>query len=223
MPFALNFYHDQVAADATGAAALPSAHRLIYVRHGRANLNGREMKAGEATYCDGAVEMKAADGWAQLWRWDLAPVNAPPAVLEATGVLSSLRLSRIISMFDMAPGTRWVLRLDQVNTPAGRIADRHQHPGPGIRCLLEGTFNVQQDAESARDLMPGDAWWETGSDVVIAWGSRQMATRFVRGMVLPAEWEGKRTGTWLAGEAATATARGNWHLHLDRAITVPKG
>jgi hypothetical protein len=117
----------------------------------------------------------------------------------------------------MPEGTRWLFRLDQITTAAGRIADRHQHPGPGIRCLLEGTFNVQQDAESHRDLAPSDAWWETGSDTVVAWSSRQMAAKFLRGMVLPVEWEGKVTGTWLSGHRPPS---GNWKLYLDQTITV---
>ena len=219
MPFALNFYHDQIAADGA-ASALAAERRLLYVRHGRVTLNGEALKAGEARFCDGALEMRSAGEWSQIWRWDLAPPNAGAALLTGSGVLSSLRMSRIVSTLAVNPGTRWVFRLDEINTPAGRVADRHQHPGPGIRCLLEGTFNVQQAAESARDLMPGDAWWETGSDTVIAWGSRQMASRFLRGMILPTEWEGKATGTWLSGEAIAATARGNWKLHLDRIIEV---
>jgi len=220
MPFALNFYHDQIAASGATTSALPAAHRLLYLRHGRITINGQAMKADEATYCDGPVEMTSAGEWSQIWRWDLVPPNTGPLLHEGAGHLSSLRMARIISTLAMPEGTRWLFRLDQINAPAGRVADRHQHPGPGIRCLLEGTFNVQQDAESARDLMPGDAWWETGSDTVIAWGSRQMATRFMRGMVLPTECEGKPTGTWLSGEAAAVSARGNWKLHLDRVIAV---
>jgi hypothetical protein len=219
MPFALNFYHDQIAADGA-ASALAAERRLLYVRHGRVTLNGEALKAGESRFCDGALEMRSAGEWSQIWRWDLAPPNAGAALLTGSGVLSSLRMSRIVSTLAVNPGTRWVFRLDEINTPAGRVADRHQHPGPGIRCLLEGTFNVQQAAESARELLPGDAWWETGSDTVIAWGSRQMASRFLRGMILPTEWEGKATGTWLSGEAIAATARGNWKLHLDRIIEV---
>ena len=219
MPFALNFYHDQIAADGA-ASALAAERRLLYVRHGRVTLNGEALKAGESRFCDGALEMRSAGEWSQIWRWDLAPPNAGAALLTGSGVLSSLRMSRIVSTLAVNPGTRWVFRLDEINTPAGRVADRHQHPGPGIRCLLEGTFNVQQAAESARELLPGDAWWETGSDTVIAWGSRQMASRFLRGMILPTEWEGKATGTWLSGEAIAATARGNWRLYLDRIIEV---
>jgi hypothetical protein len=66
-------------------------------------------------------------------------------------------------------------------------------------------------------LAPGDAWWETGSDTVVAWGSRQIAAKFMRGMVLPVEWEGRVTGTWLSGHTPPT---GNWKLYLDRVIAV---
>ena len=217
MPYSLNLYHDQVGASGTSSSPLAAAHRLLYVRHGRVELNGELMKADDAIYCSGPLAMKSAGGWAQVWRWELALPSASPALLEGQGVLSSLRMSRVITSLAMPEGTRWLFRLDQIISAAGRIADRHQHPGPGIRCLLEGTFNVQQDAESGRDFAPEDAWWETGSDTVIAWSSQQMAARFLRGMVLPVEWEGKVTGTWLSG---LTPPRGNWKLYLDRVIDV---
>jgi hypothetical protein len=44
-----------------------------------------------------------------------------------------------------------------------------------------------------------------------------MAARFLRGMVLPVEWEGKVTGTWLSG---ITSPPGNWKLHVDRLIVV---
>ncbi len=217
MPLVLNLYHDQIAADGSGASPLAPAHRLLYVRHGRVSLNGRSMTADEAVYCEGPLEIKSTGAWSQVWRWELAPPNSAPLVLDGGNVLSSLRMSRVITSLYMPEGSRWLFRLDQIVGAAGHIADRHQHPGPGIRCLLEGTFNVQQDAESHRDLAPGDAWWETGADTVIAWGSPQMAARFLRGMVLPVEWQGKATGTWLSG---ITPARKNWKLYLDRVIVV---
>jgi hypothetical protein len=217
MPFSLNLYRDQISADGAAASPLAPAHRLLYVRHGRVVINGQTMSADEATYCGGPLALKSSGEWGQVWRWELAPPNTAPALHQGAGVLSSLRMSRVITSLAMPEGTRCVFRLDQIISAAGRIADRHQHPGPGIRCLLEGTFNVQQDAESIRDAAPGDAWWETGSDTVIAWGSPQMAARFLRGMVLPTEWEGKVTGTWLSGHTPP---RGNWKLYLDRVIDV---
>jgi hypothetical protein len=217
MPLALNFYHDQIAASGSTASALAPTHRLLYVRHGRVVINGQSMNADEAVYCDEPVALKSTGDWSQVWRWELALPNTAPLLHQGEGVLSSLRMSRVITSLAMLEGTRWLFRLDQITSAAGRIADRHQHPGPGIRCLLEGAFNVQQAIESARDLNPGDAWWETGSDTVIAWGSRQMAAKFLRGMVLPAEWEGKVTGTWLSGQTPP---RGNWKLYVDRVIVV---
>jgi hypothetical protein len=217
MPFSLNFYHDQIVREGATASALPAAHRLLYVRHGRAVINDLLMSADEATYWDGPLALKGDGAWSEVWRWELAPPNAAPQLHDGAGVLSRLKMSRVIATLAMLDGTRWLFRLDQITSAAGRIADRHQHPGPGIRCLLEGAFNVQQAAESARDLGPGDAWWETGTDTVVAWGSRQMAAKFLRGMVLPVEWEGKVTGSWLSGHLPPP---GNWKLHLDRVIAV---
>jgi hypothetical protein len=168
MPFSLNFYHDQIGAEGATASPLPSAHRLLYVRHGRAVINDRLLGAHEATYCDAPLALKSNGTWSEVWRWELAAPSALPQLHDGAGILSRLKMSRVIMTLPMLDGTRWLFRLDQITSAAGRIADRHQHPGPGIRCLLEGTFNVQQAAESAHDLGPGDAWWETGSDTVVA-------------------------------------------------------
>src|ERR1051326_2733877 len=122
MPFSLNFYHDQVAADGATASPLPAAHRLLYVRHGRVVINDRTMGADEAVYCDGPLALKSAGEWSQVWRWELAPPNATPALHAGSGVLSSLRMSRVIAGLPMLEGTRWLFRLDRIITAAG--------PGP---------------------------------------------------------------------------------------------
>lgn len=218
MAYALNLYHDQVASGGAADAALPAAHRLLYVRHGAVTANGRTLAADAAAYLGDALTVAAAAEWSQVWRWELARPNAAPNLLSGEGTHSSLRLARVITTLDMAAGSRWLFRLDRISSAAGRIADRHQHPGPGIRCLLEGTFNVEQAGESARDRQPGDAWWETGADTVVAWGSPRMAAKFMRGMVLPVEWQGKVTGAWLASDAAPV--RGSWQLYVDQVITV---
>lgn len=219
MPFALNFFHDQIAEGGTSSSPLPASQRLLYVRHGRAVIGGQAMNAGDAVYRDGPLAMETAGGWTQVWRWELALPNAPPALLQGSGVLSSLRMSRVITHLPLLAGSQWLFRLDQITSAAGRIADRHQHPGPGIRCLLEGTFNVES-AECERDLMPGDAWYEGGPDTVVAWGSPQMAAKFLRGMVLPVEWKGKITGNWLSGDVAKPKP-GNWKLLVDQTVTMP--
>jgi hypothetical protein len=217
MPIALSLYHDQVGEGGASSEPLPSAHRLLYVRHGRAVINGQAMSADEAIYCDGPVTLQASSDWSQVWRWELAPPNAAPALHDGSNIFSSLRMARVITHMPLTDGSRWLFRLDQITSAAGRIADRHQHPGPGIRCLLEGTFNVAS-AESHRDLAPGEPWYETGPDTVVAWGARTMPAKFLRGMVLPVEWEGKVTGTWLSGELPGR--RSNWRLLVDKIIPV---
>src|SRR5262245_4198919 len=131
MPFALNLFHDQVTTGGATSAPLPPAHRMLYVRHGRAIINGQTINADEAIYCDGPVTLKEADGWSQIWRWELALPNAAPLLLEGAGVLSSLRMAQVITGLALTEGSRWLFRLDQITSAAGRIADRHQHPGPG--------------------------------------------------------------------------------------------
>ena len=77
MPFALNLYHDQIAAAGATSAALPAAHRLLYVRHGRVEINGQVLAADDAIYADGPVALQSTGAWSQVWRWELALPNAP--------------------------------------------------------------------------------------------------------------------------------------------------
>ena len=181
MPFSLNLYHDQIAADGAAAPALAPAHRLLYVRHGSAVINGETVNADDALYCDGPLTLKSAGAWSEVWRWELASPNAAPLLQQGSGVLSRLRMSQVVTSLALAEGTRWLLRLDRILTPAGRVADRHQHPGPGIRCLLEGAFNVQQDAEvgarsAPRRALVGDRIGH-GDRLVFAADGRQIPAR----------------------------------------------
>jgi hypothetical protein len=219
MSLALSLYHDQLVEGGQTSSPLPPSPRLLYVRHGSAEVNGRVMSEDEAIFCDGPLSLKSTGSWAQIWRWDLAAPNLAPMLHEGDGVLSLVRMQRVIDNFSMLKGSQWLFRLDRIITPGGRVADRHQHPGPGLRCLIDGSFNVHQACESYRDLAPGDPWWETGTDTVVAWAPKQMAGRFLRGMVLPVEWEGKVTGVWLSGEPPVRRP-GSWKLYVDQIVTV---
>lgn len=219
MSLALNFYRDQLGEDGATSVALPPAHRILYVRHSDAEINGRGVSRDEALYCDGQVALKSSGAWSEIWRWELASPIAPPVLHQGTSVLSLLRMQRLIDNFAMSKGTQWLFRLDRIMTPAGGMADRHRHPGPGIRCLVEGTFNVSQAAESIRAAAPGDPWWETGYDTVIAWSSPQMGAKFMRAMVLPTEWQGKATGEWLSGQPPVRQP-GAWKLYVDQIVAI---
>jgi hypothetical protein len=90
------------------------------------------------------------------------------------------------------PKGDWLLRCDRVDFPPGGIAYLHTHPGPGLRVLLKGRIRVETQG-AAHEYGPFESWYETGPDPVFAAASATEETAFVRVLVLPREWEGKRT------------------------------
>jgi quercetin dioxygenase-like cupin family protein len=93
---------------------------------------------------------------------------------------------------ELDPQTEWLMRCDRVDFPPRGIAYRHTHPGPGIRCLLHGSLRIESGGET-HVYGPLEAWFEAGRDSVLAVASDTEATAFVRVLLLPREWAGKRT------------------------------
>jgi hypothetical protein len=90
------------------------------------------------------------------------------------------------------PYADWIVRCDRIDFPLGGIAYRHTHPGPGIRYLLHGELTIDTEGHTAA-YGPGGAWFESGPEPVLATASQHHETAFVRALVLPAEWAGRRT------------------------------
>jgi quercetin dioxygenase-like cupin family protein len=93
---------------------------------------------------------------------------------------------------ELGRAAEWLLRLDRVNFPPGGVAYRHTHPGPGIRYLLFGSIRIESGGET-HEYGAGEAWFESGPEPVFAVASTTEPSAFVRGILLPREWEGKRT------------------------------
>jgi quercetin dioxygenase-like cupin family protein len=91
---------------------------------------------------------------------------------------------------DLDPRTPWLARCDRVDFPPGAIAYTHVHPGPGIRYVLFGEFEIRTEGEVAT-YGPGEAWFERGPEPVYAVAGPESA--FVRVLLLPVEWKGRRT------------------------------
>jgi quercetin dioxygenase-like cupin family protein len=123
----------------------------------------------------GAAEV---GGHALVWQLD-------DTAEAAEGALVSRRIV-------VDPYADWVLRCDRVDFPPGAVAYTHTHPGPGIRYLLHGRLDVQTEGHST-SYGPGGAWFESGPDPVLAEASLHHPTAFVRVLILPADWAGKRT------------------------------
>jgi quercetin dioxygenase-like cupin family protein len=110
--------------------------------------------------------------------WELAPDPIDGALLNAR--------------VDLDSSARWVMRCDRVDFPPGAVAHRHRHPGPGIRRLLHGSIRIET-VGWARVYGPSEAWFEPGPEPVLAVASATEETAFVRVLLLPEEWAGRRT------------------------------
>jgi quercetin dioxygenase-like cupin family protein len=111
-------------------------------------------------------------------QWELLEETPPDALLSAE--------------VELDHEVEWLLRLDRVDFPPGGVAYRHTHPGPGIRYLLFGSIRIDSGGET-HEYGAGEPWFESGPDPVFAAASTSEPSAFVRGMLLPREWEGKRT------------------------------
>jgi quercetin dioxygenase-like cupin family protein len=93
---------------------------------------------------------------------------------------------------DLDPATPWLARCDRIDFPPHGIAYMHTHPGPGIRYLLHGELQIRTLGKVAI-YGPGGTWFEQAGDPILAVASPDEETAFVRVLLIPAEWEGKRT------------------------------
>jgi quercetin dioxygenase-like cupin family protein len=109
------------------------------------------------------------------------------------------------------------MRLDTIELGVGGKAPKHTHQGPGIRCLLEGGFTVETQGHT-HSYRPGEAWFETGPDPVVAWAPADKPAKFARVMILPRALLGKMSTRYVEASPAVATQGRRWFIHFDRFI-----
>ena len=114
--------------------------------------------------------------------WELSEDGAEGGVLAAE--------------VELDHGVEWLMRCDRIDFPPGGVAHRHVHPGPGIRYLVYGTLAIDAEGRT-RTFGPGEAWFEGADYPVLATADETVDTAFVRVLLLPREWEGKRTIRYL--------------------------
>jgi len=122
-----------------------------------------------------------------------ARVAGPALVWELGGSGDGAALT---GELDLGAASGWIARCDRIDFPPGGIAYRHTHPGGGIRRLLFGSITIEA-LDQTRTYGPGEPWFEGADYPVLATASEHEPTAFVRVMLLPAEWEGKRTIRYL--------------------------
>jgi quercetin dioxygenase-like cupin family protein len=146
------------------------------------------------------------DGPALVWQLDHDEQEAEGALLSRP-----VRLD---------PFADWVARCDRVDFPKGGVAYTHTHPGPGVRYLIHGELEIRTEGRSTF-FGPGGAWFESGPDPVYAAASTHAETSFVRVLLLPAEWAGRRTIRYVdpADEEKPKLQRAT--VYLEHAIHLP--
>jgi hypothetical protein len=123
-----------------------------------------------------------------------ARVGGPAVVWELDG--DGREEAALSAELDVDAAGRWIVRCDRIDFPPGGVAYRHSHPGGGIRRVLFGSIHIDAPGR-AHTFGRGEAWFEGADDPVLATASSAEPTAFVRVMVLPAEWEGRRTIRYL--------------------------
>eukprot|EP01050_Picozoa_sp_SAG11_P027365 SAG11_NODE_6900_length_1229_cov_1.289381_1_plen_285_part_01 len=118
-------------------------------------------------------------------QWILEPDRSGDGTDDSS---STAALSEEINL----PNEPVIMRCDRIDFPPGGIAYTHTHPGPGIRRLIAGTIDIRTEGHTTNYIV-GGAWFESGPDPVHATASTHEPSAFVRVLVLPAQWAGKRT------------------------------
>ena len=164
-------------------------HIALFVISGGLSVAGHPVAAGDGIHVDGSTD-------------DIVSANAETEVLQfivdpdsSAGTPSANGRLICEASFELPQGGQF-LRLDQVAFPPGASAYRHVHPGAGIRFLTKGTLDIQSD-HGVEQMAAGIAWFEDANSPVKATASHSRPTAFVRGMVLPIDFLGKPTITYL--------------------------
>src|SRR6266540_3483403 len=211
----LRLYED-VLSNTSPEVGLPPAPRMIFVVHGSATFEGREMRAGEAWQGEGELMVEPGPAGVTWWRFELVPADASEWTLG--GGATRKKLSAVL---DTLPKGDLLLRGDSVAFPPGGCAYPHRHQGPGIRCLLEGGIRIDTAGRST-SYGPGGAWYESGPEPVFAQAADR-PSRFIRVMILPRACLGK-SSLQLVDPADAAKPRAQqYQIFADASIARPAG
>jgi hypothetical protein len=197
--YALRLFEDILAV--AESVTLPPRRRVVYVVEGTALVSAdgqaSTFAANSAWFGAGSCTVLARAERTRLWRWELVqePVS-DDGVVSGPGVMSRPLL---MSDIELDPTSQYLMRCDRVDFPPGGIAYTHTHAGPGIRCLLRGGIEIHVGDE-AFSRQPGEAWFERGTDPVLALASRDEPTSFVRAMILPRSLHGQSSIKYVRAE-----------------------
>ena len=208
MSFALRLSEDRLGAGAR--LTLPASPRVLYVREGTVGVAATvdRLAPGSAWHGVGAVAL-ATEAPAVMLRFELV----------AGGEVPERRLLEHAIELDRARA--WLMRCDRVDFGPGAVALPHGHKGGGIRCLLAGTLEVTVGDRPPRLMRPGDAWFESGREPVLARSSADAPTAFVRVSILPREIRGQSSIVYVDPADAARGRPRRYTVYVDEPIELP--
>jgi hypothetical protein len=170
--------------DGGASVSLPALNRVLYVADGMAMVSGdgvqATLSANSGWFSAQEVQVTAGGQGAEILRYELSAGD------QGGDAASEMVLEPEL---DLEPGAGYLMRCDRVDLPPAAIAYTHTHQGPGIRCLLNGGFNVEVAGQTTT-IAAGEAWFEAGPDAVLAWAPDDAPGEFSRVMILPRSLKG---------------------------------
>jgi hypothetical protein len=210
----LRLYEDILSSADKVELRLPPLPRFIFVVHGGASIDGKQLGEGEAWIGEGAVVVRPGSAGVTCWRWELARGDQGSTVAAAPGMATHEKLTAFL---ETMPKGDLLMRGDSVSFPPGGCAYLHRHQGPGIRCLIEGGLRVDTHNRST-SYGPGGAWYESGPDAVFAQAADDRPSRFVRVMILPRALPGKSSIGYVNEEDKAKPKSQTYKIYADAPI-----
>jgi len=214
MAHLLRLIEDHLPPGSGWARPLASAHRIVYVLEGGVAVQSESaehrLAGGQAARTEGTLAARAGVDGARLLRFELGH-KSPPAPDSGRVVLER--------RMDLEPGGTVLLRCDRVDFAPGGVALPHRHRGGGIRRLLRGQLEVTVADEPPRVTRPGDAWFESGRETVLAVAAHA-ETSFVRVSVLPAEIRGRSSMVYVDPADASRSKPRTYTVYVDDPISL---
>lgn len=193
--------------------------RVIFVRAGALRVVGADpdqAPVGEdaAVFAAGACGVQSYREALSLLVFEL--VRQPPAAARGRVLLEH--------PIALDPKRDWLMRCDRVDFAPGGVAPAHGHRGGGIRCLLRGALRVTVGEAPGRLMRPGDAWFESGRDPVVAEASATEETAFIRCAILPAEIRGQSSLVYVDPADAARSRPRTYTIYVEEPFSLsPEG
>ena len=212
MPYSLRLIDDALAPGARYQSGHGAAAGVLYLAAGDLHIEGDNrvatpLESGRACL---TPKSAASPSGARILRFEL--VRQPPPAAGGRVLLEH--------PMALAADASWLIRCDRVDFDRGGVALPHRHRGGGIRCLLRGRLDVTVGEGTAQTMRPGDAWFESGREPVLAVSSKDEDTSFVRVSMLPAEIRGKSSMMYVdPGDAARSKPR-TYTVYVDEPLAL---